>query len=182
MRIVIVGAGPVGCFTARLLEQAGFHPILLEEHNEVGKPVQCAGIVSADIIALMQPFISDGAIINTINNFSINTPWQETFSVNKDGVAAILNREKFDACLGKGLEIHLGETVTSIEQNTKGYLLRTAQGKEYETDILIGADGVDSIVREYFLKRNNHKREDRNFELTYYYGLQYQIRLKDPKQ
>ncbi|NLL62083.1 MAG: NAD(P)/FAD-dependent oxidoreductase [Candidatus Atribacteria bacterium] len=182
MRIVIVGAGPVGCFTARLLEQAGFHPILLEEHNEVGKPVQCAGIVSTDIIALMRPFISDGAIINTINNFSINTPWQESFSINKDGVAAILNREKFDTCLGEGLEIHLGETVTSIEQNTKGYLLRTAQGKEYETDILIGADGVDSIVREYFLKRNNHKRESRNFELAYYYGLQYQIRLKDSKQ
>ena len=182
MKIVIVGAGPVGCYTAQLLEQAGFHPILLEEHSEVGKPVQCAGIVSTGIITLVQPFISDGAIISTITNFSINTPWQEAFSINKDGVAVILNREKFDTDLSEGLEIHLGEGVTSIEQNNKGYLLKTIRGKEYAADILIGADGVDSIVREYFLKKNNHKKENQNTKLAYYYGLQYQIRLPDPNQ
>lgn len=181
-KIVIVGAGPVGCYAAQLLKRRGYHPVLIEEHTEVGKPVQCAGIVSSDIISLVKPFITDDAIINTINGFSINTPWEENFTIKKEGVAVILKREKFDSSLGKDLEIHLGEKVSSLEQNNGVYLAKTTRGKEYEADILIGADGVDSLVREYLLRKYMGKREYQNSKLDYYFGLQYQIELSGPYQ
>lgn len=181
-RIVIVGAGPVGCCTAQLLKKIGYNPILIEEHIEVGKPVQCAGIVSSDIISMVKPFITDDAVINTVNGFSINTPWEESFTIKKEGVAIILNREKFDTSLGKGLKIHLGEKLSSIEQQNGIYLVKTTLGKEYEADILIGTDGVDSLVREYLLKKYMNKKSYRNTKLDYYFGLQYQIELSDPNQ
>jgi len=34
MKIIIVGAGPVGCYTAQLLKQKGYETVLLEEHSQ----------------------------------------------------------------------------------------------------------------------------------------------------
>ena len=179
MKILIVGAGPAGCYTAQLLKRMGYRSVLLEEHISVGKPVHCAGIISSDMLTLVQPFISDDALISRINGFSINTPWEEEFSINREGVAVILNREKFDSYLGEGLEMHLGERVSTIKQNNGTYLVETEQGKEYEADIVIGADGVNSLVRRYLLQNYSKKDNNSNIILKYYFGMQYQIRLHD---
>ena len=182
MRILIVGAGPVGCYTAQLLKRMGYHPMLLEEHVTLGKPVHCAGIVSSEILTLVEHFISTDAIKNRINNFSINTPWEAPFSISKEGIAVVLNREKFDSSLGEGLDVHLGERVSSIKNNNGIYMVNTEQGGKYEADILIGADGADSIVRKYFLNNYIGKDNKDNIKLDYYFGLQYQIELDDSSQ
>ncbi|MEK6985973.1 MAG: NAD(P)/FAD-dependent oxidoreductase [Candidatus Thermoplasmatota archaeon] len=44
--VVVVGAGPTGSNTARLMALRGWSVLLLEEHAEVGIPVQCAGLVT----------------------------------------------------------------------------------------------------------------------------------------
>ena len=44
--VVIIGAGPVGGYTARLLCERGLSVLMVEEHNEVGRPFQCAGLVN----------------------------------------------------------------------------------------------------------------------------------------
>ena len=45
--VVIVGTGPVGGHTANLLSKRGQRVLLLEEHNEIGRPFQCAGTCHA---------------------------------------------------------------------------------------------------------------------------------------
>ena len=47
--IVIVGAGPVGLYTAKLCEDMGYKVTVLEEDNEIGKPVSCSGLISRNI-------------------------------------------------------------------------------------------------------------------------------------
>ena len=44
--VVIVGAGPVGGRTGELLVQRGHRVLILEEHEEIGRPFQCAGLVT----------------------------------------------------------------------------------------------------------------------------------------
>ena len=71
-KIVIVGAGPVGCYLGQLLKHSGFEPLLLEEHSEVGKPVSCAGIVGANVFSDMKLPVSKKSILNTIDGAKMN--------------------------------------------------------------------------------------------------------------
>jgi flavin-dependent dehydrogenase len=185
MKIVIVGAGPVGCYTAQLLKKMGYQPVVLEEHLTVGKPVECAGIISSKLLDLMQPFLSEETVINKINGFSINSSWVESFSINIPGIAVMVNREKFDFDLGEGLEIHLGQRVSSIKRESGFYLVETVKGSKFEADILIGADGVNSMVRKYLVDKyaqKNGPQNIKNIKLDYYFGLQYQINLTNSEQ
>ncbi|MBW3013904.1 NAD(P)-binding protein, partial [Candidatus Woesearchaeota archaeon] len=47
--VAIIGGGPVGCHTGKLLAKAGFDVHIFEEHKEIGKPVQCTGIISKNL-------------------------------------------------------------------------------------------------------------------------------------
>ncbi|KAG0032785.1 Transcription factor spt8 [Podila clonocystis] len=54
--------------------------------------------------------------------------------------------------------LHFGKRVVSIVQGENGVIVRTADGKSYEGDILVGADGCYSAVRQSIyekLQRNN---------------------------
>jgi flavin-dependent dehydrogenase len=46
--VVVIGAGPAGSMTARLLADAGHDVLLLEEHSTIGAPVHCTGLMGAD--------------------------------------------------------------------------------------------------------------------------------------
>jgi len=179
MKILIVGAGPAGCYTAQLLKRMGHKPVLLEEHSSVGKPVQCAGIVSKSLISKIQSTISSESIINQINGFHIMSPWVEGFLINIPGIACIIDREKFDLSIGKDLDIRLSQHVSLIGKENNHYFVKTFQGEKYEADILIGADGPDSIVRKYLLANYGEKNSNLNIKLDYYFGMQYQIQLQN---
>jgi digeranylgeranylglycerophospholipid reductase len=177
MEIVIIGAGPVGCYTAQQLKKMGYHPVILEEHASVGKPVQCAGVVSKNFITQIKPFISNESIINQINGFRIFTPWVEDFPIEIPEIAYIIDREKFDLSLGKGLDICLNQRVSSLKKEGNRYVIKTHQGEIYETDVLIGADGPDSIVRKFLLEQYGKNKGKLPVKVHYYFGIQYQIQL-----
>jgi len=70
MEIVIVGAGPVGCYTAQLLKNYGIKTRIIEEHQEVGKPIRCAGLVGRQVFEkILLPF-SKSSILNRIDGAS----------------------------------------------------------------------------------------------------------------
>jgi len=47
--VVIIGAGPAGCTTGEGLARAGFDVALVEEHAVVGEPVDCTGVLGAEV-------------------------------------------------------------------------------------------------------------------------------------
>ena len=177
MKILIVGAGPVGCYTAQLLSRAGYQPIVLEEHASIGKPVQCAGVVSKSLIEQIKPYISNESIVNQINGFRIFTPWVEDFAVKKTEIALIIDREKFDLSLGKGLDIRLNQRVSSIKKKSSRYTLKTRTGEIHDTDVLIGADGPDSVVRKFLLEQCCKEKGKLPRKINYYFGLQYLMEM-----
>ena len=44
--VIIVGAGPVGGYLARKFREENFDVLILEEHDQIGRPFQCAGLVN----------------------------------------------------------------------------------------------------------------------------------------
>ena len=45
-KVLVVGAGPAGCQTAKNLSEAGYKVELFEEHETIGQPIACTGIVT----------------------------------------------------------------------------------------------------------------------------------------
>lgn len=46
--VVVIGAGPAGSVTARQLAERGFGVVVLEEHDVIGAPVHCTGLLGAE--------------------------------------------------------------------------------------------------------------------------------------
>ncbi|MDD5383048.1 MAG: NAD(P)/FAD-dependent oxidoreductase [Candidatus Margulisbacteria bacterium] len=170
-KIIIVGAGPVGCYLGQLLKQNGFEPLLLEEHAEVGKPVQCAGIVGRGIFEEMKFPVSLKSVVNTIDGAKIFFNGS-SFILNRPKVARIVDRELFDKELSTGLNIEFNTGLQEVYSIKDGYILKTNNG-EYYADIVIGADGPNSRVR---------KSLSFSSDMKLYRGYQYRVRMTPKDQ
>jgi len=185
MEIVIVGAGPIGCYTAQLLKKYGIKARIIEEHKEVGKPVKCAGIVGRQVFEDTLIGISKSSVINQINGAFFFYK-EDNFRIEREGVAYVIDREKFDKELSKGLDIEYGRRLLEIEKRGKGYCLKTSSGNIF-ADIVIGADGVKSRVRKFMMSELGMLKENKEDDLKdgikdgirYYNGWQYRIRVEE---
>ena len=106
MQIVIVGAGPAGCYTAQLLKHYGVGSSIriIEEHNEVGRPMSCAGIVGRQVFNNTLLPLSKASIINQIDGALI-IHGDNNFLIKRPGVAYVIDRERFDQELSRGLKV-----------------------------------------------------------------------------
>ena len=145
MRILIVGAGPVGCYTAQLLKRGGVNPLLIEEHPELGSPVHCAGLVGKDVFGNTMIPLSKKSIINVVNGGVIHLD-DEAIILKRKKVAYVIDRKIFDKELGKGLDIRFQTRFLGLEKINSEFIIETDKG-EIKADLVIGADGAQSAVR-----------------------------------
>lgn len=166
--IVIVGGGPIGCYTAQLLNLYGFAPLVIEEHNEIGRPVHCTGLVGNRVFQDKRPFgIPISSIINVINGAVIHYDSQH-FIIERKNVAYVIDREKFDKELSKDLKILYHNKFLGIEKNKRGYIVETDKN-EIPADIVIGADGANSSLRRIL---------NQDGTVKYYQGVQFRLKGK----
>jgi digeranylgeranylglycerophospholipid reductase len=143
---LIVGAGPVGCKVAELLGKEGIKVLVLEEHAKIGRPVQCAGLVSHRIFKLSK--VSRKVVVNRVRKarfYSLNNYIELKSKKN----VYVIDREKFDEELVKkarsvGAVI---KTSTRFLSYKKGEFLAVKTNKGiFRTKLLVGADGPNSNV------------------------------------
>lgn len=149
--ISIIGAGPAGCYTAYLLAKAGKKVQVFEEHSEIGKPVQCTGILTAEIAKILKPEELQQSLMNKLEKARIYAPDNSFFEFKTKEY--VVDRSKFDTFLAEkartaGAIFHLKTRIDKIQQK-KGQLLLKTKNKEFSTNQLIGADGPNSIVSRY---------------------------------
>ena len=169
--ITIVGAGPAGSYLGYLLAKQGRDVTILEEHDKIGFPIQCTGIVTNSIekfFRLKNEVVAkklDKVIVVSKNKkITLNVDeivmWRDRFDMfvaemaEKEGAKILLNH-KFINLDGK----------SSIKVKDKKY----NKIKEIKTDIIVGADGPYSSVAKAAGIGSNSK---------YYIGMQAKVRLK----
>jgi geranylgeranyl reductase family protein len=164
-RIVIIGAGPIGCYLARLLKEKQIDTVLIEEHKEIGRPVHCTGLVGGKVFSEAKVNPPQKTILNVINGAVINLG-KERFILKKERVAYVVDREKFDKQLGKSLDVKFGTKCLGIEKQKNDYIVETDKG-DFKADIVVGAEGVNSVVRQIV---------DPGFQVRYLKGVQFRIK------
>ncbi len=150
--VAIIGAGPAGNYTAWLLAQAGYEVTIYEEHLEPGLPIQCTGILTADIKNHLE--LSDEYIVNTMKAVQVFAPDGSMFETKNDDI--IVCRHKFDnyilkKALAAGARVEKGTRFMSYNKETKEITVQRKKEKSVlnevkRTDFLIGADGPNSKV------------------------------------
>jgi len=155
--VVVVGAGPVGGFLAQRMSEGGASVLLLEEHAQIGRPFQCAGLVNPETMNLTG---LQSTVLTPIWGARIHSP---------SGIPVVIGNEQdirtwsvcrklFDegvvrGAVRSGAEIWLSSKPLSADTYEDHVLLSvsTPQGDQtVRCRLLCGADGAHSWVRRRF--------------------------------
>jgi digeranylgeranylglycerophospholipid reductase len=148
--LVVVGAGPVGAHTAGAVAGAGFSVLLVEEHERVGEPVQCAGLITTRVFDIVPE--TKGAVLNKVSGARIFSPSGKTLEIGGDRTrAVVIDRAEFDRAVAaqaadRGAEILTGRRVKDIGRHDF-WELDLGGGEVVRARLLVGADGYGSLVR-----------------------------------
>jgi digeranylgeranylglycerophospholipid reductase len=125
--VAIVGAGPAGLITARNLAAAGHDVVVLEEHDEIGIPVHCTGLLGAE--AFDELDLPRGAILTTTHAARFISADGNSVLVDAERVrASIVDRGAFDQSLADsarraGAEIRPSARVRGLQVDGDGVTL-----------------------------------------------------------
>jgi geranylgeranyl reductase family protein len=155
MTTTIIGAGPAGSFTAYKLAKRGILVNIVEEHNTIGMPLQCSGLVSENLKKTVD--FPETLIINNINGAKFFFPNSEP--IHFKGKAFVLDRTALDKFFYEkavlaGAKPYLSERYESFEKG-ETYLKVKTNKRTLDSYMLVGADGPFSAVGKQIGVNNN---------------------------
>ena len=142
---LIVGAGPVGLRIANNLARAGFEPLILEEHDEIGSPVQCAGLISTNILKVHKPPAE--SILNRVYGAKFISSNNSVLMISKKVRAFVIDRRLFDkSFINDSLNILRGHKVLRHDYTRKGVRIKTERSA-FSSKMLIDCSGPKSDLK-----------------------------------
>ena len=155
--VIIVGAGPTGGRTATHLASLGHRVLMLEEHSEIGRPFQCAGLVTPKALHEVGLFDS---VLEEIDGARIHGPSGTLVPVGTEGKLRtyVVCRKKFDQgvvqqAMESGASLWLNSQPRSADVTSDNVtLLIDSNGEDITLNckLLIGCDGAHSWTRRTF--------------------------------
>jgi geranylgeranyl reductase family protein len=149
--VVVIGAGPAGCWAARTLATRGVRTTIVDGSHPREKP--CGGGVTGRALELVAPAIDASALarcriqsarfVDTSRGASVCVPLH-------DGDLDVASRTHFDgallsAALGAGARLSQARVVDLIREGDE-FVVHTSAGS-IRAPRVIGADGANSLVR-----------------------------------
>ncbi len=160
--VLVVGAGPAGSTIAGRLAAQGWSTVVLEEHDRVGLPVQCAGLVSQRVLDLagsngfVRAAVRGAAVFGpSLGSTSFRAPEPRAFVIDRAG----LDIHLADRAARAGAEFRTGVRFVRRLPSVGGREVvqaidRDGGAVEFSARLVVGADGVASAVaRAYRLRR-----------------------------
>lgn len=149
--VLVVGAGPSGSYLSYRLSKLGYDVLNLEEHREIGKPVECTGLVSERVFK----YVKSKARVNTVTGANVYFPNRKSIHVEKAEKTIVIDRDSFDKdvaamSIGAGTDLRIGSKVFDVRVDKDGAKIRYKEDgkiKEERGKIVVGADGINSRVR-----------------------------------
>ena len=153
---IIIGAGPIGGYLGWNLGRLGHSVLIIEEHSEIGRPFQCAGLVNPSAMARVP---LDSSVLSPIWGARINSPSGITVDIGSPERIRTWSvcRKKFDEGIVKlavdsGAELLLNSRPTNISKFDE-FAEVTIKSEDVETKIkcalVCGCDGAHSWVRRF---------------------------------
>jgi len=122
---VVIGAGPAGLFASLRMAQSGLRVALLEEHQVIGDPVHCTGILARE--AFDQFDLPSHVILNELGTARFFSPSGQDVVYRTRAIEAVaIDREAIDAGLAERAQ-HAGVDI---------------RHRSRATDVRIEGDGV----------------------------------------
>ena len=153
--VAVIGGGPIGGHIAKEFSGGGATVALFEEHKEIGMPLKCAGLVTSKVFDLLD-FSKQHIVENKIKGAHIHSPLGALLTIGGDRVHALvidrvqLDKEIIKTAKDSGTDLFLGNKITSLQKNKRNIDLTTSQDSRVTCNLVIGADGPYSKMRDIF--------------------------------
>ncbi len=147
--VIVVGAGPSGLIAAETASVKGANVLVLEEHDEIGKPVNCSGVISLSGLKQLNIDPKPNFILNKVKGANFHSPGGKHFSV-EGKQAYVIDREQFDKYLAevairRGVTIRTSCKVESLMIKNRSITgVKTAKGEKIESKVVIDGEGLSS--------------------------------------
>jgi len=150
--VAIVGAGPAGSTTAKYLAEKGLKTVLIDK-SKFPREKPCAGGLPTRVLSRFK-YIKENNLIESYSygGFALSPSLKYKAMVKKkDPVVGMVLRKKFDMALVKiavdnGSKFIDGKTVEDIKILEDKVKIKLADNFNLESKIVVGADGIWSVV------------------------------------
>ncbi|KAF9319786.1 hypothetical protein BG003_008080 [Podila horticola] len=171
-KVIIVGCGIGGLTLAAFLERAGIQYQIFERAREV-KPLGSALSLGSNVMYLFEQLGILEIVLRHAKPFSFSTGYNEKREATRTldyspaqkiggYLPHIISRPiLYDILRGlvPAYKICMGKKILSLLQNREGVMIRCSDNTTYHADILVGADGANSGVRQSLYKSLLDKNE-----------------------
>jgi geranylgeranyl reductase family protein len=145
--VAIIGGGPGGLSAARRLAENGRSVTVFEEHDRIGEPVHCTGVLAEDAIESMD--LPAEAVLNPLSTVRFVAPAGHSFDYTTATTeAVVIDRQAFDTALAEraeraGARILRSHRVTSVEPAIDGVDVTLANGDTTRARAVVLACGAN---------------------------------------
>jgi len=158
--VCIVGGSIAGNYLSYLLSKTNLTVAVIEEHKEIGVPLQCAGIVSQKLSRIIK--LPKKVILNRVKVAKIVAPQGKFIKISSNEEPYIIDRVALDRYFyeevknKENIKYFIGERFKSFKYIKEGYekLLKIETSRRtLETKLLVGCDGpLSSVAKSFGIK------------------------------